>query len=394
MVNRRMAQSILLSICLLACTLSGCNYACDESALSGTWEKEFSSIRGSEIFPASGGGYYIAGSVPGPGGRLDPAAFLMKLDNMGEEEWSTTFPDDDFSLASGVVEAPDSSVIVAGTGSHGTHAAKVDSEGEIRWNRVFETGESFRLPLLTTTSDGDFGLATYKPNGFFEPFGETHVLKFDSDGDVVWYRRLDDSDDVVPEGIIPGADGGLILLTSEFLLEDYLQDEKLTYAGTHSIQVAQLAGDDGATTWKLIDIENYRGVSSIAAADEGGFVLSTHELLRHYDAAGTMISEYDVLTEQDYFEFSSSETPDGGYLLGGYTFQTGRFLMNDCGNILLAKLNEDGTVEWEREYGGNSLEYLNDIATTPDGGYVVLATRGWKFGRLLGNTLVMRIDGD
>ena len=237
-------------------------------------------------------------------------------------------------------------------------------------------------------------MATYKPNGFFEPFGETHVLKFDSNGDVVWYRRLDESDDVVPEGIIEGTDGGLILLTSEFLLEDYRQDEKLTYAGTHSIQVAQLAGDDGATTWNLIDTGNYWGVASIAAAEEGGFVLSTHDLLRRYDTAGTMISEYYVSTERDYFEFSSSETPDGGYLLGGYTFQTGRFLMNDCGNILLAKLNEDGTVEWEREYGGNSLEYLNDIATTPDGGYVVLATRGWKFGRLLGTTLVMRIDGD
>lgn len=67
-------------------------------------------------------------------------------------------------------------------------------------------------------------------------------------------------------------------------------------------------------------------------------------------------------------------TSDGGYILTGYTgSNTGDFKGLLKGNhiMFLFKTDRDGNKEWVKTYGGTDWEYGNSITETQDGGYVV-----------------------
>lgn len=59
-----------------------------------------------------------------------------------------------------------------------------------------------------------------------------------------------------------------------------------------------------------------------------------------------------------------------GYLVGGWTWSFG---MGDR-DVLLLKLNLDGSVAWQRTYGGAGADWLGAVEQTADGGYIVAAT--------------------
>ncbi len=71
-------------------------------------------------------------------------------------------------------------------------------------------------------------------------------------------------------------------------------------------------------------------------------------------------------------------TPDGGYIVGGYTSsgQDGDKTIGSKGNndYWIIKLSASGTIEWQKGFGGKGDDYLRSIKTTPDGGYIAGGT--------------------
>jgi hypothetical protein len=65
--------------------------------------------------------------------------------------------------------------------------------------------------------------------------------------------------------------------------------------------------------------------------------------------------------------YSIQQTSDGGYIVAGPTssFGAGSY------DIWVLKLNADGTVAWQKTYGGSSGDYAYSIQQTSDGGYIV-----------------------
>jgi hypothetical protein len=73
--------------------------------------------------------------------------------------------------------------------------------------------------------------------------------------------------------------------------------------------------------------------------------------------------------------FSLVQTGDGGYALAGYTY----FIATDNEDFCLVKTDSAGTVQWNRTYGGASLDYARSLVQTGDGGYA-LAGQTISFG--------------
>ncbi len=71
-------------------------------------------------------------------------------------------------------------------------------------------------------------------------------------------------------------------------------------------------------------------------------------------------SEYDVVT-------SAIAVPDGGYLVAGYIRDPG--VTNY--DYWLFKLSAEGLVEWQKKYGGESHDMANSITAVSDGGYII-----------------------
>src|SRR3989338_5795020 len=87
---------------------------------------------------------------------------------------------------------------------------------------------------------------------------------------------------------------------------------------------------------------------------------------------------------------SIHETRDGGYIVAGETrsFSVGRI------DIWVLKLRPDGTVEWQKTYGGANGDVAESVCETRDGGYIVAGwTRSFGAGKEDVWVLKLRADG-
>ena len=77
----------------------------------------------------------------------------------------------------------------------------------------------------------------------------------------------------------------------------------------------------------------------------------------------------------DYIN-SIAETSDGGYIVGGEfdsnSIQVGEYTLTNSGyrDGMIIKYNREGEVEWARSVGGSSNEYIDSVASTNDGGII------------------------
>ncbi|MBK8415879.1 MAG: hypothetical protein IPL22_16100 [Bacteroidetes bacterium] len=83
---------------------------------------------------------------------------------------------------------------------------------------------------------------------------------------------------------------------------------------------------------------------------------------------------------------SITQTADGGYILGGYSASDISGDKNENNNGLIdywiVKIDSVGNIQWQNTIGGNGYDYLESIAQSADGGYI------------LGGTSISTISGD
>lgn len=74
--------------------------------------------------------------------------------------------------------------------------------------------------------------------------------------------------------------------------------------------------------------------------------------------------------------FSVIQTTDAGYIVAGYSLSGGGEVNDNNGgrDIWVVKLDENGTIVWENNYGGSSDDQANAIEQTADGGYILIGS--------------------
>lgn len=72
---------------------------------------------------------------------------------------------------------------------------------------------------------------------------------------------------------------------------------------------------------------------------------------------------------------TSIQTSDGGFLLGGFsTSGIGNEKTDSCRGMedyWIVKIDASGNIQWDKTYGGDSTDYLQTVVQTPDGGYLL-----------------------
>lgn len=97
---------------------------------------------------------------------------------------------------------------------------------------------------------------------------------------------------------------------------------------------------------------------------------------------------------------TSINTPDGSFVIAGQSNSSDQDIDDNKGgfDLWVTKLNDQGNLVWEKNYGGSADEYALDIQLTADGGYVLTGGSASSDNDLIENfgkidLWVIKIDG-
>jgi hypothetical protein len=91
------------------------------------------------------------------------------------------------------------------------------------------------------------------------------------------------------------------------------------------------------------------------------------------DGTGGITWENSYGGSSDDVSFSIALTSDGGYVLAGYSSSTDLDVTENHGSIdiLVIKINATGEMQWQKLFGGSISETAHSIIATSDGGYII-----------------------
>jgi hypothetical protein len=176
------------------------------------------SDQGYSVFQTADGGYAIAGSTNSSGaGNLD--YWLVKTDVSGVMQWNKTYGGTGNDVAMVVVQSNDGGYAVAGRAAplgstnNDFWLVKTDSTGNMLWNKTYGGALNDQPNSMTLTSDGGYaifgGTASFGAGG-----NDAWLVKIDSSGNMQWNKTYGGTGTESALYAIQTIDGGYALTGS------------------------------------------------------------------------------------------------------------------------------------------------------------------------------------
>jgi len=142
--------------------------------------------------------------------------YLVKTDSLGNEQWHRTIGGDDVDFAYSVHQTADGGYVLAGrTGPFGMIrddfcVVKVDSQGNLQWQRTFG-GENEEVAFsVQQTTDGGYVVAGFTYS-FGAGGGDFWLVKTDVQGNQQWQRTFGGGSDDWAYSVQQTTDGGYVI---------------------------------------------------------------------------------------------------------------------------------------------------------------------------------------
>lgn len=225
------------------------------------------------------------------------------------------------------------------TGSQDIRIMKFSRSGTVLWDQTVggSATEDFRSALATSdggcivlgrtnSNDGDIMLPPNQPYDFY--WSDCWILKLDATGLLEWERTFGGIGQEEPVKVVKNGSGGYVVAYHQADSNDF------TYSGYHA---------------KLLNLDGFgNSIWKKTYADSTSFT--------------------DLIN-----------IPGGGYMLAGGTYQPETFMDSTSTttlshyNIWLAKLNPNGDLIWENNYGDNRVETYQFLNVHPlaNGNYAI-----------------------
>ncbi|MFC2167706.1 CFI-box-CTERM domain-containing protein [Acidobacteriota bacterium] len=354
-----MTRKLLIIIFLLS-------FACSLT-LNAQWAKTYGGIEddyGSSILQTFDGGYIVVGNtLPN---RFDEYIGILKLNMLGDIEWQNTYAGEINSLYPSFIQQTNEGGYIYG-GSTRTHCniIKLSVDGDIEWQKFYAYEFGISINILLQTNDGTYIIVG---ENWISLSRDIVILKVSVDGAVEWTKTYGESSfDDQAYSIQQTNEGGYIIAgqTNSF------------GEGEYDIWILKLASD-GTNEWQ----KTYGGSEgeyaySIQKTNDGGYIIAgatqsfgagnSDFLILKLSHNGTIEWQKTYGGSLSEVAYSIQQTFDGGYVVAGTTMSFG------AGNVDLwiLKLDILGILEWQKTYGGSKEEEVKSIQQTIDGGYIV-----------------------
>lgn len=341
-----------------------------------------------------------------------PVPVLEKV-FLGELEWTKNFGGSGEESAQAIIATTDGGYAILGftNSTDGDLAGKtspvndywllkLDADGNLEWNKTYGGSKDDRGQSLVQTADGGYALTGYAMssdgdgsvnNGFHDNW----VIKLDAQGTLQWEKSFGFSGHDHSYDIIETQDGGLFF--SGFLDITSAQADGYTEKGNGSITahgVGEFWGTkldaQGNMEWrKFFGGTNNDRSHAVVQSEDGGFVLSGFSESDDFDIKNSRGSydywvvkidaEGELVWQNSYggsgieIAYDIAKTVDNGYVVVGHTFSDDKDVTENHGeaDMWLIKIDDDGNLVWERNFGGVAFDAAQSVSLSADGGFII-----------------------
>lgn len=389
---------------------------------SNQWDRRFggSAIDFGSAFQATkDGGYVLLGySNSGANGDKSQASqggddfWLVKVDATGAKQWDRRFGGASGDRGVDVQQTKDGGYILGGQSFSGatgdkSQAAqglsdywlvKVDANGAKQWDRTFGGAGTETLMRVIQTADGGYILGGHSASGISGDKTEDSrggndywLVKVDANGTKQWDKRYGGESTDILNALELTADGGYIL--GGYSASGVGGEKTEASRGNDDFWVVKVSAS-GAKQWdKRFGGSSAEQMQCLRLTPDGGYLLGGYS---HSGADGdkTQASrgfrDYWIVkisatgTKQWDKRFGGVDTEtlrslratsDGGYLLVGDSNSGVADDVSEPGrgstDFWIVKVDAWGNKRWDKRYGGNSVEHLYSAWQTSDGGYIL-----------------------
>lgn len=310
----------------------------------------------------------------------------------------------DYDYGRSVAIGPDGSVYVCGytdplQGSNADDGfiAKFDSSGTLQWQKTLAGKYDERGDSVAIGPDGSVHVCVYQyASG--GAITDCMVVKFDSSGKLQFQKALGRSDNVYGQSVAVGLDGSVYVCGYMYSAD---------YPSRYDCLIAKL-DSSGALQWqkKLHDPSEFAKSStnqgiSVAIGPDGSVYVCGKTAHQEYGStpadSNILIAKFDssgVLQWQKTLGGSKLDEgtsvavgPDGSVYVCGTTSSYGA----GGADLLISKFNSSGSVQWQKTIGEGYADESFSVAVGPDGSvYVCGEIRDKNFSKY--ECLIVKFD--
>lgn len=350
------------------------------NAYGGDFDDVAASIRktGDRCYLVSGGTYTF--------GYGDEDAWVMKLESDGTVAWERSYGGLTTEWFNPIRETGTGEYIAAGSSAGDVWVVKLDADGWILWQKVYGGADADYARSLECTRDGGY-VITGSTESFGSGLRSIWTLKLDAAGEVEWQKTYGDVYIDYAYAVTQTFDGGYAVAggTESF------------GAGGFDLWILRL-DSGGSILWQ----KTYGGAeneypASILETEDGRFLVvgaSESFAAGGLDAWLLLLDSNGGIVWQKaygggYHDFASAavETNSGGFVVVGGTESFGA----GHTDAWVLRLTDEGTVVWEKTYGGDVNDQALSVQQTDAGGYIFAGTTE-SFGAGGEDAWIVKVD--
>jgi hypothetical protein len=367
------------------------------------------------------GGYIVAGwttsfdgDVTGHhGNTVYPSGdcWLIKLDSNGNKMWQKCLGGSYDDGANAVQQTSDGGYILAGytqsndgdvAGNHGNPpfpltndywVVKLKANGDIDWQKCLGGSGMDEAYAIQQTSDGGYIVAGHTASNDGDVTGyhgsggndDYWVVKLKANGDIDWRKCLGGSGDDGANAVKQTPDGGYIV-AGQTMSND---GDLIGNHGGYDYGVVKLKANGDIEWAKCLGGSGNDIANAVQQTSDGGYIMAGFTLSNNGDVSGNhggfdyWVVKLKANGDIDWqkclggsgYDIANAvqQTPDGGYIVGGYTFSNNGDVSGNHGSYdyWVVKLKANGDIDWQKCLGGSNWDEANAGKQTSDGGYIV-----------------------
>ncbi len=366
MEKKAVKPSIFVSVLLFLLMVSSFSLTAVGSEVPSTqWQQSFEGNRGYSVLQTENGGYAVTGANAS-------ANLLIRTDSAGNLLWTKAYPIGGNATYLPYLLQTADGYALAGTMNNSYVIIAVDSEGNVIWEKTYERSAVFNyLRSFIRTSDGGYAVVgTYLNQPPSD--GQTWFVKLDSLGNVEWNKTIGSVGDFV-NSVLQTSDEGYAIISTSWASEFLPARPKIIKTDSEgNIQWNKTYG--GVGTGQFYYTESFTGT---IANDEGYLIAgfagvnssSWVAWLFKTDPQGNMLWN---VTHGDIGSLANTvvKTQDGGYVFLGVVNRKDAWVV---------KTDANGNIDWNMTFEGSSIEaFCNNIIQTSNGAFAIVGTKEGK----------------